>query len=230
MHKLKGFHYAAALYINMRYYTISISPASQYMTTIVTKFGKFIYNCLPMGMCASGDIFQAKLDTLLGVIWGFKTYIDGILVLINDSFEKNIDHLRIISLRLRVESLKAIAPKCSFWLKYIPYLGYVITREFIKPNPKKVQGIMDFGQTSITIETRALIGMVQYYRYIWPRRSHILAPLTESVSGPKGGNILWNDALESSFKELKCMVSAETLLSYPDWKLPFTVHTDTSDK
>ena len=26
------------------------------------------------------------------------------------------------------------------------------------------------------------------------------------------------------------MVSVETLLSYPDWKLPFTVHTDTYDK
>ena len=26
------------------------------------------------------------------------------------------------------------------------------------------------------------------------------------------------------------MVSDETLLSYPDWKLPFTVHTDTSNK
>ena len=26
------------------------------------------------------------------------------------------------------------------------------------------------------------------------------------------------------------MVSAEALLSYTDWKLPFTVHTDASDK
>ena len=30
--------------------------------------------------------------------------------------------------------------------------------------------------------------------------------------------------------ELKFMVSAETLLSYPYWKIPFTVHTDASEK
>ena len=63
-----------------------------------------------------------------------------------------------------------------------------------------------------------------------PRRYHILSPLAEVGSGPKGRTILWNDALENSFKEIKCMVSAETLFSYPDWKIPFTLHTDASDK
>ena len=63
-----------------------------------------------------------------------------------------------------------------------------------------------------------------------PSWSHVLSPLIEAASVPKGRKILWNDALESSSKELKCMVSAETLPSYPDWKLPFTVHTDASDK
>ena len=72
--------------------------------------------------------------------------------------------------------------------------------------------------------------MVQYYRDMRPRFSHVLAPLTEAASGSKGRIILWNDALESSFKELKRMVSAETLLSYPDWKLPLTVHTYDSDQ
>ena len=41
---------------------------------------------------------------------------------------------------------------------------------------------------------------------------------------------LWNDALETPFKELKRMASAETLISDPDWKLAFTVHTDASGK
>ena len=66
--QLEGFHYVTALYINMGYYTIRFFNMSQEMTTIVTKFGKFGYNRLPMGMCASGDIFQDKLDELLGDI------------------------------------------------------------------------------------------------------------------------------------------------------------------
>ena len=132
--------------------------------------------------------------------------------------------------RLRSKGLKVNAPKCSFELKDIPYLGYIIIREVIKSDPNKVQGIMDLGWPATTTEARALIGMVQYYMEMWPRRSHILAPLTEAASVPKGRQILWNDALESSFKELKRMVSAETLLRCPDWKLPFTVHTDASDK
>ena len=57
--QLEGFQYLTALYLNMGYYNIRISLASQDMTKIVTEFGKFRYNCLPMGMCALGDIFQS---------------------------------------------------------------------------------------------------------------------------------------------------------------------------
>ena len=100
----------------------------------------------------------------------------------------------------------------------------------MKPEPKKVQEIMDIRQPPTTTEVLALIGMVQYYTYMCPRRSYVLAPLTEASSGPKGRKILWNDALEIYFKKIKRMVSAETLLNYPDWKIPFTVHTYASDK
>ena len=62
MHKLEGFHYMTALDLNIEYYIIRLLPASQYMRTIVTEFGKFIYHHIPMGMCASCDIFQAKVD------------------------------------------------------------------------------------------------------------------------------------------------------------------------
>ena len=72
--------------------------------------------------------------------------------------------------------------------------------------------------------------MVHNYRDMRPRGSHILDPLTATTSGPKGGKIIWNDALEDYFKELKHIVSAGNFLSHPDWTITFTVHTDTSDK
>ena len=68
MQQLEVFQYATALYINMGYYTIRLSRASHYVTMIVTEYGKLRYNRLHMGICDSGDIFQAKVDELPGDI------------------------------------------------------------------------------------------------------------------------------------------------------------------
>ena len=100
MQQLEGFQYSTSLDLNMGYYTIRLPPASQYMTRIVTEFVKFRYNRLPMGMCSSGDIFQAKVDDPLGNIESVNTYINDILVLCKDIFEKHIYQLIIIFGRL----------------------------------------------------------------------------------------------------------------------------------
>ena len=59
---------------------------------------------------------------------------------------------------------------------------------------------------------------------------HVIYPLTEEANGPKGRIILCNDVVKEYFKELKCIVSDETLLSYPDCKITFTLNIDASDK
>ena len=56
---------------------------------IVTEFGKYRYNRLPIGMCDLGNIFQEKLDKLLGDIEDVKTYINNILVLIKEILSKH---------------------------------------------------------------------------------------------------------------------------------------------
>ena len=91
-----------------------------------------------MGICALGEIFQAKGDELLSDIEGVKTYSNDILVVIEDIFEKHIEQLRTIFGKLRAAGLKVNAPKCSLGLKEIPYLGYITTREVIKYDPNKV--------------------------------------------------------------------------------------------
>ena len=79
--QLEVFHYVTALYINMGYYTIRLSSVSQDIMEIVTEFVISIYNCLPMIMVTSENIFQAKVDKLPDGIEYVKTYINFILVL-----------------------------------------------------------------------------------------------------------------------------------------------------
>ena len=79
MQQLEVFQYAIMLDLKMGYYTITILPASQDMTTAVTEFGKFRDNLLPMGMCTSGGIFQDKVDDMTSDIKGIKTYINSLL-------------------------------------------------------------------------------------------------------------------------------------------------------
>ena len=114
-------------------------------------------------------------------------------------------------------------------LNEIDILGYIITPSGVKPNPKKIQAIKVLERPKIVTEVRRLIGMIQYYRDLWPKRSHILQPFTEISAGKKGKKIQWTPELESAFKAVKKMVCQETLLNYPDWNKPFDIHTDASD-
>ena len=64
-------------------------------------------------------------------------------------------------------------------MQKIEYLGYMITREGIKPQYKKIQSILNLKAPTTVKEVRSVLGLIQYYRDLWPKRSHTLAPLTE---------------------------------------------------
>ena len=67
-----------------------------------------------MGMCASGDIFHAKVDDLIGDEKSIKMYIHDVIILIKYRFEKHIKQIRIIFRKLNAASVKFNVPKCSF--------------------------------------------------------------------------------------------------------------------
>ena len=75
----------------------------------------------------------------------------------------------------------------KLYIYYVTDLvGYIISWEGIKPDPNKVQEIMDLVPPTTKSETWVLVGMVQYYRDMWPRRSHVLSHLIEKDIVPKG--------------------------------------------
>ena len=61
---------------------------------------------------------------------------------------------------------------------------------------------------------------------MWIRRSEVLAPLTRRTSS--NIKFQWTDVEQTAFEKNKQIVGRETLLSYPDFNLPFEIHTDAS--
>jgi hypothetical protein len=88
--------------------------------------------------------------------------------------------LRQCSPDCMMPDLKSIWPSnCS--VHEIEYLGYILTREGIKPQPKEVQAILVLNPPNNVKELRHFLRMDQYYRDMWTKRSEMLAPLTDLV-------------------------------------------------
>ena len=83
--------------------------------------------------------------------------------------------------KLRGARLKVNAGKSKFCALETEYLGYTLTREGIQPQIKKVQAILAIKPPTNVEQLRQFLGMVQYYRDMWSKRSAMLSPLTDLI-------------------------------------------------
>ena len=134
-----------------------------------------------MGMSGSADIFQAEMMDLMETLEYAQAHIDDLLCITRGTLEAHLDKLEEVLGRLRDAGLKVNAAKSFFCTHEIEYLGYMLTRGGIKPQIKKVQAILAINPPKNVKELRHFLGMVQYYRVMWAKRSEMLAPLSDLV-------------------------------------------------
>jgi hypothetical protein len=142
LQELEGFTYATALDLNMGYYTIRLDPTASEMCTIIFPWGKYSYKRLPMGIGGSVNIFQAQIMDLMASLKFVQAYMDDLLFITRRTLDKHLQRMETVLTRLHDAGLKVNAAKSLFCAHAIEYLGYILTREGIKPQPKKVQAIL----------------------------------------------------------------------------------------
>ena len=96
-----------------------------------------------MGVSAASDIFQEKMYSLMEGLEYIQCYLDDLLILSNRSFDDHMDKVDNVMSRLNQAGLKVRAKKCNFAMTELEYLGFVISREGIKPMAKKVQAMLN---------------------------------------------------------------------------------------
>jgi RNase H-like domain found in reverse transcriptase len=99
-----------------------------------------------------------------------------------------------------------------------------ITQDGIKPLPDKVKAILAIDAPQNRRELRSFIGIINYYRDMWVRRSHVLAPLACLTSNKAKWS--WGQQQEVAFQTAKKIIAREVMLAYPDFSKPFEIHTD----
>jgi hypothetical protein len=133
LQEIKGFSHATALDLNMGYYTIRVDPDASKICTIIFPWGKYSYKRLPMGIAGSPDIFQGKMLKPMESLEYVRAYLDDLLCISKLSLEDHLEKLEEVLRQLCDAGLKVNAAKSTFCTLKIEYLGYVLTRDIIKP-------------------------------------------------------------------------------------------------
>jgi RNase H-like domain found in reverse transcriptase len=107
------------------------------------------------------------------------------------------------------------------------YLGYWVTCEGIQPQ-KKVDAILQLLPPWTKKQVRSFLGMINYYRAMWRKCSHLILPLAALSS--KSVPFAWTEQCQKSFEDITKIVAQEVLLNYPNFSIPFDTFTDASEK
>jgi hypothetical protein len=130
--------------------------------------------------------------------------------------------------RLAVKGMQINTRKCEFAKAEVEYLGFTINREGIKPQATKIKAITGIQTPRNQTEIRAFVGMVNFYKDMWPNRASTMAPLT-TLCG-KGVPFTWAEQEQKAFEDIKAMIAREVMLAFPKYGETFEIWTDASER
>jgi len=101
------------------------------------------------------------MSDLFGDLPGVIIYFDDFLMT-GESVEELELNLRQVFVRCREHNMKLQFKKCRFFLQQLPWLGHVIGHGSLRPDPDKVEAIVNMPETTDKQSLQRLLGMVTY--------------------------------------------------------------------
>ena len=154
------------------------------LTAITTPFELFKYLYMPFRLWNTRATFQQHMDNILQGMTNVLAYVDDIIVFhANEKEHKR--HLPELFQRLSKYGMIINATKSEFGLQKLKFLGYLVTPEEILPVPDRVQAIEDYLKSTTAKQSRAYLGLLNYYcRFVKDLTLH-LRPLLRYVKKSK---------------------------------------------
>ena len=195
---------------------------------------------MAMGLVNAPATYQRLMEECLGDLHHriCLIYLDDIIIFAK-SFEEHLDRLRMVFQRLQDCGIKLSPNKCSLFMKRVRYVGHIVSEDGIEPDDDKIVKVKEWPRPTKAEDVRRFLGFVGYYRKFIKDFSKIARPLTDLIPSTTRSKTTskkttrrppwtWGTTQEEAFQRLKTCLSSPPILSYPDFSLPFEVHTDAS--
>ena len=181
-----------------------------------------------MGCSCSGDLFEACVNELFSnlIEQGRMTNIaDDILCFGANEQEHDINVIKFLDRCVEVD-MHLNPWKVKFKAPQVPFFGNMLTKDGIKPDPKKVEAIQNWPIPEDQQQLQSFLGSVNYLPHFIPGLSDLRKPLQSLI----GADTLftWTATHTEAFNLLKSKITDDCLIHFYNASKPVFVECDSS--
>ncbi|CAF1666227.1 unnamed protein product [Rotaria magnacalcarata] len=100
---------------------------------------------MPFGLTNAAATFQRLMDLVLGGLkWSCApVYLDDIIVY-SSSFNDHLHHIELVLEQIQQSGLTLKRNKCQFCKTHLKYLGHIVSKEGIRPDPDELTAVREY--------------------------------------------------------------------------------------
>jgi len=223
-----GSCYFSTLDITSAYNQIPVKKGDIPKTAFVTKYGLYEYLTMPFGLCNASPTFQRVMEIALsGLQWSTCLIYQDDVIIHSKSFESHVQRLRQVFERIRSAGLKLSPEKCKLFKSEVTFLGHIVSRQGVLPNPDNVLKLVNWPIPRNVTHVRGIIGLGSYYRRFIKDFSSLMKPLIDLTKASTPFH--WTDDCQKVLDTLKLKLTSPPIMAYPLEHGQFILDTDASD-
>ncbi|XGW34118.1 hypothetical protein V3C99_018144 [Haemonchus contortus] len=224
---LNGGAISSQIDLSDAYLQLELSEESKKKVVINTQKGLFRYNRLPFRIKIAPGSFQQVMNKMVTGLQGVATYLDDILVSGRNEQEHRENLLTVFG-RIADYGFKVRLDKCTFSRPEIRYLGFILDKNGRRPNPEKIEAIMNMDEPKNILQLRSFLGMITgWLLYICAIMKNLRGPLGAFLK--KEVKWRWSSQEHEAFEKLKEALSSDANLAHCDPQQKIVVAADACD-
>ena len=210
------------------YFQIPLKEEDIPKSAFCCKFGHYEMTRMPFGLNNAASTFQRTMEIVLqGLQWETcLVYIDDIIVYGSD-LNQHVKRVEQVLERIKAAGLKLKPEKCHMLRTKVVFLGHVVSKDGVLPDPTNVMKIADWPRPTTQKQVKQFVATGSFYRRFVRDFAKIVRPLINLTK--KDVPFHWSEDCESAFNQLKKILMGPEIMGYPlDKGGTFLLDTDAS--